>query len=178
MHPVSKMKPLNLSIVVFSFKICLGCSPRWCCASLHCHKMGLWIIFYLNDTIIMAQSYKVALQHYNFVVKLLDQLGSILKKSGKVFPHPCNFVYIPQTCWWHFFWHCCPHMQRKAWLPSVSCSLLSKGQMTCHVIVSWAVPTLQGWRFYVLVTFHVQFSHMLLSSIQMSLSFFQVLPMP
>lgn len=56
--------------------------------------MGIRTVFYLDDTIIMAQSCVVALQHHDQVVKLLSQLGFILnlEKSDLSLTHQITFL--------------------------------------------------------------------------------------
>lgn len=51
-----------------------------------CHHLGIQIIFYMDDSIIMARSRELALQHRDLVLSLLDHLGFLvnLEKSNLV----------------------------------------------------------------------------------------------
>lgn len=55
--------------------------------------MGIHI-FYLDDTIILAQSHEVALEHCDHMVKLLGQLGFILNQEKSDFSPAHRFTFL------------------------------------------------------------------------------------
>lgn len=59
-----------------------------------CRAHGIRIIFYLDDTIIMARSRTVVIQHQDFVMQLLKRLGSLINLEKSDLAPSQSFCFL------------------------------------------------------------------------------------
>lgn len=69
-----------------------------CPITAFCQQLGIWIIFYLDDSFIIARSRQVALQHQDFVLSLLAHLGFLVNLEKSNLAPSQHFIFLG-LCW-------------------------------------------------------------------------------